>query len=338
MTDLLETCVTEVLARYPVAARPSQVESLGSAGGFSGARFWRITSPAGEFCLRCWPGEHPSAERLHSIHAVLAGAHQGGVPEVAQPLADRRGETFVEIVGRLWELTPWMPGAADYHARPSPERLAAAMRVLARFHVAAARSSENRLAAGWSLREAPSPGLAARREHLARLRRGELAQLAAALERSPWSEFAGRARRLLEHFTRAADDLQETLAEAVRRPAPLAPCIRDVWSDHILFTGDRVTGLIDFGAMQVETVAGDIARLLGSLARNDQDQWRLGLAEYESLRPLSRDERRLVRAFDESTKYMAGLNWIRWIAVQRRQFEQPQRVLTRMDELLSRLQ
>lgn len=45
----------------------------------------------------------------------------------------------------------------------------------------------------------------------------------------------------------------------------LQPCIRDIWHDHVLFDGDRVTGLIDFGAMQIDTPATDIARLVGSL-------------------------------------------------------------------------
>ncbi len=65
--------------------------------------------------------------------------------------------------------------------------------------------------------------------------------------------------------------------------APLQPCIRDVWHDHVLFVGDDVSGLVDFGAMQPDSVAADIARLLGSLAGDDRQAWTIGLAAYESV-------------------------------------------------------
>ena len=61
-----------------------------------------------------------------------------------------------------------------------------------------------------------------------------------------------------------------------------------------------MSGLIDFGGMRADTVAGDIARLLGSLVADDADGWQTGLAAYDRRRPLSPDERRLVTAFDHS--------------------------------------
>jgi hypothetical protein len=125
-----------VLNAYSLAV--SGVAALGSAGGFSGAAFWRVETPAGTFCLRRWPSEHPSPERLRTIHDVLRHVFDAGVTQVPVPLRTRDGGTFVCDGGCLWELAPWMPGTADYHSRSTRERLAAAMRLLARFHKAAA--------------------------------------------------------------------------------------------------------------------------------------------------------------------------------------------------------
>src|SRR5207248_5347360 len=91
-----------------------------------------------EWCLRRWPAEHPTVERLRLIHGVLRLV-SNELPIVAYPLRTAENTTFVEHGGHLWELTNWLPGEADYHSRPSRERLRAAMRVLGRFHAVAGR-------------------------------------------------------------------------------------------------------------------------------------------------------------------------------------------------------
>src|SRR5688572_7113665 len=114
------------------------IESLGAAGGFSGARFWRFPAPSGLLLLRRWPREHPAIERLQFIQAVLWHVHQEGFSLVPLPRENSRQGGYVTHAGHLWELTPWMPGRADFHDRPSLPRLQAAFRALARFHETAA--------------------------------------------------------------------------------------------------------------------------------------------------------------------------------------------------------
>ena len=128
------------IALQPAAVQ--RIEPLANAGGWSGSRLWRIHVRGAEIpvcqdswqarmpaplCLRRWPREHPTKERLRLIHDVLkiVAAH---LPILASPLSARSGETFVEHGGYLWELTNWLPARPDYHARPSRERLRAAMR------------------------------------------------------------------------------------------------------------------------------------------------------------------------------------------------------------------
>ena len=126
----------EVLKAYPAECQPERVDALGGAGGFSGARFWRLHTPRGLLCLRRWPPEHPTVERLEFIQAVLWQVDQQGfdLAPLAIPALSRKG--YVRHGGTLWELSPWLAGKADYQAHPNPARLQAALRTLAAFHQA----------------------------------------------------------------------------------------------------------------------------------------------------------------------------------------------------------
>jgi homoserine kinase type II len=104
-----------------------------------------------------------------------------------------------------------------------------------------------------------------------------------------------------------------------------------------LFTGDEVTGIIDFGAVDINTPATDIARLLGSLVADDLEGWQTGLAAYSAVRPLSPEESLAVVALDRSGIVLAGCNWIRWIYIERREFDNRQHVIDRFRKLLGRV-
>ena len=124
----MDSNVAAVLGRYPPDCAPHRIEPLGGAGGFSGSKFWRIDAPRGGLCLRQWPLEHPSPERLELIHTVLRHAVDNGFRRLPLPIASIGGTTWVEHFGRLWELAPWMPGEIDRIAAPNPARVAAALR------------------------------------------------------------------------------------------------------------------------------------------------------------------------------------------------------------------
>jgi homoserine kinase type II len=119
---------------------------------------------------------------------------------------------------------------------------------------------------------------------------------------------------------------------------PLQPCLCDVWHDHVLFEGERVTGLVDYGSVKTDHVAVDLARLLGSLVGDDRQQQAAGLEAYARLRPLSPEECRLVAALDETGTVLGAANWLRWLYHDVRRFEDREAVARRLAALVQRIE
>ncbi len=322
-----------VLTAYPHLGPITAAHSLGGAGGFSGARFWRVEAPQGNFCLRRWPVEYPREEDLAFIHAVLRHVARSGFSVAAVPIANCSGRTHLDHSGYLWELGPWMPGQADFNDRPTEVRLVAAMQCLAQFHQATEDFAEVS-----SRPPQPSPAVVQRRGILRDWLTGRSQDLERALARTvDWPEMTSCVENLLRLFPQWAPPIDEALARFAEMPVRLQPCIRDVWHDHLLFMGDEVTGLIDFGSMGVESVACDVARLLGSLAGNSAPLWHVGMDAYCRIRGLSSVELGLIPALDASGVLLGALNWAAWVMLERREFEEPQAVLRRMELLIGRL-
>jgi homoserine kinase type II len=328
----IDPTIRRVLAGYEARWQPTRLQPVNAAGSFSGARLWRLETLGAPLCLRQWPAEYPTQERLEFIQAVLWHVKQEGFELAPVPLETRRRVGYVRQEGHFWELAPWLPGQADYRQAPSTAKLSAALRALAQFH---------RAAATFPLAEPeamPSPGIAERAERLAGLVHGGLDSLAAAVVDGDWPELAARARTLIRLFPFASASVGRFLAEGAKLAVPIQPAIRDVWHEHVLFVGDRVSGLVDFGALRAESVSADVARLLGSLVGDEPGGWQTGLNAYETVRMLSPAERRLVTAFDRSGVLLSGLQWLDWIYLQGRIFANRAAVVARLDEIVARLQ
>ena len=117
---------------------------------------------------------------------------------------------------------------------------------------------------------------------------------------------------------------------------PVQFCVCDIWHDHVLFTGDAVTGLIDYGSVKPDNVAVDLARLLGSLVGDDAAAFARGLAAYKQVRPLSTDERALVPILDRTGVVLGIANWLRWLYVDGRVYEDRAAVARRLAALVER--
>jgi Ser/Thr protein kinase RdoA (MazF antagonist) len=345
------TEIRELLHRYPPDCQPTHVESLASAGGMSGAQFWRITAPRGPLVLRRWPIEHPSPDQLQFIHQAIIHAADRGLSFIPVPIATRSGETFFAHAGHLWELAPWMPGAADYERSPGVDKLSAAMTALAQFHIAVSDFNPS-IALAATLRVAGPSAIPRRLARLQSLGHNELHELSSAIDDKTWPEFALLARQFIAALPTAIPRAVAQLEPLEHVQQPLQPCLRDIWHDHVLFTGNEVTGLVDFGAVDFDTPETDIARLLGSLTPSpaphfgeglregqcNATSWQSGLAAYSAIRPLSPQESLAVFAITAANPILAGCNWIRWINLEGRTFENRAQVLARFRQILNHVQ
>jgi len=338
-----------------VACRIEPVRS----GGFSGQPIFRVETaePVGHsargqrhFALKAFSADR-SVARARDIHAFVSGLAEAGVEGVALPLVADDGETLVvDGEGRVWEMCPWMPGRPA--ATPSLGQAAAALRALARIH---------RAAAGFAPRDTVSPGAVASgtvapgpdpRGIPAWQRRVKVLDRLAehgwsASARGPRAARTPLVDEVLAIRERAADRLARhggrTLVRRLAAVTPppsgaLFPVLRDVWRDHVLFEGERVTGIIDPHAAGVDAPATDIARLLGSWPRPASTPpaaglsaaWGVALEAYSAVRGLPDDDRLLVDLLDVAGVIGSLDNWFTWVVEEGRDFEDSRGVAKRV--------
>src|SRR5262249_29100154 len=122
----------------------------------------------------------------------------------------------------------------------------------------------------------------------------------------PLRSIAQRALRFLpERIEQASSHLRAVPATQV-----LQPCLCDPWHDHYLFDGERLTGLIDYGAVQPDSPAVDVARTLGSLVEDDEAAWQTGLSAYRAVRPFSLQDEAIARLLDRTGVILSTAQWL----------------------------
>ena len=318
MNENLRRLLPQFPQRFGVEFQVDAIEA--TTGGFSGAEVFRLETSVGSYCLRAWPRDSLPVERIRGLHRLLRHVHDAGVVEVAVPICTHHGDTLFSHGGKSWQVEPWMPGCADFHSHPAPERIRSAFMGLARWHAAASSFQPTQPTSAeshWFRSEssAVSPAVNERLQQLRELKhdwsdaRG-FDRLSDVGRRLP-DRFADLCLRALHAFRRTAASVIESLQAATSIRVDLQPCIRDVWHDHLLFTDDRLTGLIDCNATRTENVASDLARLTGSLFGDDHRSQDAALAAYESMRRITSDERALMRILDRSGVLLSAMHWVR---------------------------
>jgi homoserine kinase type II len=314
----MDPVVLGVLACYPSFLAQGRLEPLGNRGGFSGARLWRLATPAGALCLRA-AAPTELGQHLAWRHRLMTLARQSNLRFVPAVLPTVGEATFVEAQGGCWELLEWLPGRADYRECPSRVRLEEAARAVALLH--RAWRGEQRQ---WGV----CPAV---------LRRFEVARCWEAIHLdvvpAPFRALFERLQPLVHDEMR---QVPEVLSAWHDRPCALQPCLRDVWHDHLLFEGERLTGLVDYAALGLDSVAADLARLLGSLVEDDQAAWQAALSAYREVAELSSDEEHLALLLDRTGVAASLANWLLWLAG-RGPGQLPEHILLRIELLARRL-
>lgn len=341
----LEGKVRSILTRYGGEIAADAVFFRGIRGGFSGSRVFEVSSNSGPiYFLKQWPAVGPDLGRLRFIHDVqtqLARLRSSGdisnLPQVAVPLKNAQGDSVTIDGETLWDLTPKLVGSPIEPTAIDSYRIRSAMQSLAGVHLAV-----DQLGPRWA-REfpdigsvGPSPGLLKRRMRLAEICEG-WREIALAIANAPLKpSFRLKCKSILAAAHLAATKLaNEAGWEKFRLPLQLV--LRDAWYAHVLFNQSQVSGMIDFGSIGVDSVGTDLARLLRSWIPGDDADFSDALDAYHQIRPLSAIERDAFIQFDRTSRVLSAFQWIEWLAIDRREFDDWEAVAIRLDFVLARL-
>lgn len=317
----------EVCLHFPATAYRVQSLAPPPRPGYSGAIVFEVFTDVRRFCLKAWPADKVAEDRLGYVHTLQrrAAKRLPFIPDVH--------DTCVHVTSHLahgfrWELSDWMPGEADFHAHPTMGRLRAAMTALGRLHEA------------WSQepgtpQSCPALQRCSEKIQLWRLETQRLIEQALHACHHP---LATQLHPLPPLINRLLPRVEGRLVSYLACAVPVFPVLRDVWHDHVLYVGHEVTGLIDFGAVNEDSPAADLARLLGSLVGRDVDQFGFALDVYRQLRPLSRLEEMLVWLLDLLGVIVAAINWLCWLLLEKREYAEWPRLAARITTVRERLE
>jgi Ser/Thr protein kinase RdoA (MazF antagonist) len=130
--------------------------------------------------------------------------------------------------------------------------------------------------------------------------------------------------------------LPQLLSPLKDRDWELQYCLCDIWRPHVLFVGDMVSGIIDYGSVKLDSVAGDLGRLLGSWVVDNQELWDAGINAYAGVRPLSAQERRLAAMLDRSGTILSLATWLLWLWRDHKTFDDVSNAAERLKWLVER--
>jgi Ser/Thr protein kinase RdoA (MazF antagonist) len=327
MSDLIIRVLQNYDIGYAASAPNSQeIESLGSAGGFSGAKIWKITVGANVYCLRRWPPNKPSSSQVDVIYPTLEYVRRHSDLPLAFPIQTARCEPLCRVDNAHWELSPWMPGEAIAETEINDDQLRAAAGALAEFHNTTS-SLVHQQRVSWAIQF--------RCNMIDRLWATQFEQLQGTHD-AAGVVGSGVKKMLLDQFRYQAHPLRQQLELLRCVPVLQIPIFGDIWSDHVFFTNDVVSGIIDFGVMKVESPCLDIARLFGSYADYTSDALQRGISYYCEFRELNDLDLSLIELYDRAYVILAGIQWVLWIELEQRSFSDNEAVRKRLQRLVRR--
>lgn len=309
--------------------------------GLSGGAVWKILHSGRFGALRRYPATF-SRDRVLAIHNVLFHARSIGLKIVPKVWSTVAGATALVTPAGVWELLDWLPGQPLSWNTFDTASVLGGVDALADWSSNFATKttialtgnefgSDVALDAFASGRATLAPGIERRRREWHRLK--PILSLGLC---DPLQPHIDLVRRTIRMARRWENRLETALTRA--KPTPLALCLRDVHADHILFENRRVVGIIDFGAIALDSPAADFARWLGALAPLGHSIWPQALARFEERLPGAQISADLVEAYHIANLVLGALHWVEWLALAPRTFVNPDAAIRRWGWLLGCLE
>lgn len=107
------------------------------------------------------------------------------------------------------------------------------------------------------------------------------------------------------------DQLLDGLIPLASKTMNLQPIQVDARPEHFLIAEDKLSGIIDFSAMAIDTPAVDLARLVGELSLGDNLKWQMLVSHYLDQSDADFNQQ-LIQLLDWSGALLGIANWINW--------------------------
>ena len=333
-----------IIGLYGPAFQSEQLALEATSLGFSGAIVYQLRVGNRKYALRIWPAFERSIPKLEALTRLLEDLHQQGITYVSPAVRKEDGSVVtISSAGRMIHIEPWLPGQPGTEISSSDEKLENMMLALARLHLAAAKHTPKQEHYSW-LRPAHLGQSASLKHRLKKVEHHLKTGISGDFADQP---FSGQSRnfhqRLQSVFRTQAASLWEELEKASRQCIPLQPVFKDLWREHVLFTGNKVTGMIDPAAFSCDSVLTDLTRLLGSVAGNDWSKWSEAIAIYQTVRPLNQTEEKMITVFDQSNLLLSAIGCFDKYTnippdADQASLRQKNRLSSRLEEYLNRLE
>jgi Ser/Thr protein kinase RdoA (MazF antagonist) len=340
----------ELPRRYPHWGAIRTLDAVG--GGFSGASLFRVASAGGAHAVKLSPVAGDLVEATNARHRVIEQlAADGDQPVFPRLQRDASGATLWTLHARsetlMVEARDWLedaePGVAlslvdrtpAPSSRDSPARIASAFELLVRFHDAGNRvglTDQER-----TYLKAPTP-LPERYVHEWRQAASlNLAAVEAATVRLPL-DLREPARDYLFRLPAIAARIAPSFASLPGTSPPLRLCLRDAHRNNMAYSADVARAFFDWDAMRFDRRVGDFARLAASFGLNADEAENLILSALEAVSPIDKWtawESAALHPVLATQVWLPPLNWLKWLLVEERTFDDPAAAFARLRETLN---
>lgn len=262
-TRVSEDELTTFLQDYDIGVATS---FSGITEGVENSNF-RLATDKGDYILTLYE-KRVNADDLPFFIGLMAHLSDAGI-NCPIPIADSKGIILKTLNGRSAAIVSFMQGTSNNI--PNADRCHSAGKALARLHNAAADF------------------------HMARPNALDHRSWSALLEAS--SDSADKANNAFDKtvIPKAAERLKDILSQWPEG-LPTGTIHADLFPDNVLFTGDDVTGLIDFYFACQDILAYDLAIMLNAWCFDRDMSFNITIAKrlvagYQSVRALSDDEK-----------------------------------------------